>query len=191
MDVIAYYKELDDEEKFYKDELEKYKHNPNGKDYQKFLAAIKNVTMRRERWNLEYKKQLYHECLHIACAVDDPSWYDFSLDNRTYFKCVKCGLDERVCYDTTLYPLDECRNMWNSLCETAGTSGPHLSNFVWIHHNYEETQRLYDSMKEKNPDLTDEEFLNNCIETLKIDPSVIETYKHEFSVYNRRRKHEN
>ena len=172
MDIMDQLKEIDREKAFYKDQMEK-SDNPENRAY--WADGIKYAEDRRNKIenSLEYKKQLYKECNHIICDV-------YSTDDKYYFKCIKCGLDDRVVIDTTLYPAEECKIMWDHLCATTMPPyTPHLFSSLWVEHNYEDVKELYDKMKQENPDLSDEEFLLNCVELFNISPSIIDFYYEE------------
>ena len=148
-------------------------------EYDNIQSEIENAKKKMEQFYPDYKEDIYKKCKHISAKIYKHVGMCAYDRDRTYVKCIKCGVDETILdYDTPEYSKIDViimgRYLYNSIDPFYGPripNGPRI-----IDKDYDEVKTFYDKMKEENPELTDYIFLKSAIKGIGLSKSYAEHY---------------
>ena len=159
--------------------------NGSAREYQALLNERERIKQAKSDLYKDYKFEVYKNCSHITAAIYQHDYYDRS---RTYVKCVKCGLDESVLLDADSYFIPkyspEERRVMEEFLYTIGDPicGIAIHDDIRLYDSpYEKVSKLYNKMIKDNPNLTDIEFLGECLNKSYINEYQFERLKKEIN----------
>ena len=148
-------------------------------EYDNIQSEIENAKKKMEQFYPDYKADIYKNCKHISAKIYEHVGMCAYDRDRTYVKCIKCGVDETVLdYDTPEYSDIDVKIMEKYLYKSADPYyGPRVPNGPRIiDMDYDKVKSLYDKMIEENPELTDYIFLTSAVKEIGLSKSYAESY---------------
>ena len=178
MTDIENYQRFVDKQATLDKKLESVRQSGTAQDYADVLEEIQINKDTIKQLYKPYRLEQFRTCDHLSGVSYSTCDYDYT---RIYFKCVKCGLDEAVLANVNSLLLPECSDedmeimsefFLDTACPVLGfgmIGGIKVGNTY-----YDDMAELYNKMKEENPNLSDTDFMRECVEKLCVSKDYLE-----------------